>query len=422
MNKPFAEFNELALQASNYLEQKLCYSLRTSHAYRKIWKQVREFMFSHGLPHYSNTVEEQFLRFKFQEKGRKELTVNQRVTYNGVKMLTEYYLTGRINVPAQPSKFPLDFRGPIGKIVLNFLGHKQQRGMSRSSLHNYQRHLYEFMEYCEKQGIGSIEDIDLPILLHFVNQHDCDKRNVMMILISTLRIFMRYLFKQNLTVIDYSTKIPRYKTVAQPKIPSLYSKEEVERLLASVDRSSPIGKRNFAIILFAARLGLRASDISRLKFENINWDTNTIAINQVKTGKQLQLPLLPDIGNAVIDYLQYGRPDSEEPYVFLTGRPPYGCFTTSNVVTHVVQRGIIKAGIDTKSRRFGPHSLRHSLGFRMLENSTILPVISEVLGHNSSESTRFYLRIDLTSMKQCMLDVPLVTTDFYKQRGGVFYE
>src|SRR5690606_16535955 len=146
-------------------------------------------------------------------------------------------------------------------------------------------------------------------------------------------IFMRYLFKQNLTVIDYSTKIPRYKTVAQPKIPSLYSKEEVERLLASVDRSSPIGKRNFAIILFAARLGLRASDISRLKFENINWDTNTIAINQVKTGKQLQLPLLPDIGNAVIDYLQYGRPDSEEPYVFLTGRPPYGCFTTSNVVT-----------------------------------------------------------------------------------------
>jgi site-specific recombinase XerD len=421
MNKHFTEFNELTNNAGNYLEQELCYALKTSDGYRRVWKQVREFMFSNGINHYSKSVERQFLQFKFKNKARKDLTVNQRTTCNGLKMLTEYYLTGKINVPSRPSKYPLDFRGSIGKAISSFLSFKQQRRMSRSSLHNYQRHLYEFMEYCEKRDIGSVGDIDLPLLLHFINQYDCDKKSVIIILISTLRIFLQYLFKENLTAIDYSSKIPRCKRVTQPKIPSLYSKEEVERLIASVDRSSPTGKRNFAIIILAARLGLRASDISRLKFENLHWNTNTIEIDQVKTGKPLQLPLLPDVGNAIIDYLQYGRPVSEEPYVFLTRRPPYGCFTTSNVVTHVVQRGMIKAGINTKNRRFGPHSLRHSLGFRMLENSTMLPVISEVFGHKSSESTRFYLRIDLTSMKQCMLDVPPVPTEFYQQRGGAFY-
>lgn len=134
------------------------------------------------------------------------------------------------------------------------------------------------------------------------------------------------------------------------------------------------------------------------------------------------LPLLPDVGNALIDYLKYGRPESECPFVFLIGRPPYAQFHTSQVVTHVVQRAYRKAGIDIKGRRFGPHSLRHSLGFRMLEESTALPVISEVLGHQSTESTRYYLRIDLRSMRQCMLDVPLVPRGFYEQKGGIFYE
>lgn len=131
--------------------------------------------------------------------------------------------------------------------------------------------------------------------------------------------------------------------------------------------------------------------------------------------------MLPDIGNAIIDYLRYGRLKSEEPFILLTGRPPSGRFKTSNVVTHVVQRAFYKTGIDINGKRFGPHSLRHSLAFRLLERNTVLPVISEVLGHENTESTRYYLRIDLKSMKQCVLDVPPVSNDFYIQKGGAFY-
>ena len=91
-------------------------------------------------------------------------------------------------------------------------------------------------------------------------------------------------------------------------------------------------------------------------------------------------------------------------------------------MTQIVQRAFRRAGITITGRRFGPHALRHSLGFRMLQESTVLPVISEVLGHKSSESTRYYLRIDLQSMQQCVLDIPPVRDGFYMQKGGVFYE
>ncbi|WP_431733805.1 tyrosine-type recombinase/integrase [Chondrinema litorale] len=145
-------------------------------------------------------------------------------------------------------------------------------------------------------------------------------------------------------------------------------------------------------------------------------------IKQYKTGKELTLPLLADVGNALIDYLKFGRPKNKISYVFLTERPPCGRLNSSNVVTHVVQRAFLRAGINTKNRRFGPHALRHSLSFSMLNAQTALPVITEVLGHKNTESTKYYLRIDLHSMRQCMLEVPIVSTDFYLQKHELFYE
>ncbi len=421
MIKQITAFNELTNNAGNYLEQELGYALKTSGMYRRIWRQLREFMFANGIETYDENVGKKYLSNKFGDKAKQDLTRNQSVTYNGIKMLTEFSKTKKINVPARPSRYPLEFKGHIGKAIVKFLHHKKQSNPSRTTYHNYQRHLYEFMMYCEKQGISRIADIDLVLLLHFINQYDASKKTVVIITITTLRGFIKYLFEENYLDIDYSEKIPRHKIVQQPKLPSNYTKEEVKHLIASGDRASSTGKRNYVIILIAARLGLRASDISRLKFEHLNWENNTIVIPQYKTGKQLVLPLLPDVGNAIIDYLKHGRPESDEPYILLTARPPYSRFTTSNVVTHVVQRAMRKAGIDTKDRRFGPHALRHSLGLRLLEKSTALPVISEVLGHQDTNSTTYYLRIDLRSMQQCMLDVPPVSTDFYTQGGGKFY-
>lgn len=221
--------------------------------------------------------------------------------------------------------------------------------------------------------------------------------------------------------VDFSYIMPKDNYKAQTKIPSIYTKEEVEKLIATVDISNEVGKRDYAIILLAARLGLRASDIANLKFENILWEQNIIGLTQYKTGNKIELPLLSEVGNAIIDYLEYSRKKSDEPYVFLCARSPFNPIHSS-VITQIVLNAFAKTEINTKHRRHGPHALRHSLAGRLLEQQTILPVISEVLGHESTESTRFYLRVDLTSMRQCALEVPEVSTSFYSQKGGIFYE
>ncbi len=425
MNEQIKEFNELMSQAGNYLESELSYSLSTVSRYRSGWKRIREYMASNGIKSYDREVGALLLRDKFGARGIPKLSETERFLYRGAKMLTEFKETGIITAPARSyrKEDPIAFAGPIGEVITGFLDHKRlEERLAATTLYGYRRNLFPFLQYCTKKNVRSIKEIDLTFILGYLNQLDCGKRTVVQLAILSLRSFMKYAHRQKLLAMDYSSEIPRYRSIGQPKLPSTYTREEVEKLILSVDRSSPIGKRNYAIILLAARLGLRASDISRLKFTELHWDTSTLKIRQVKTGKELALPLLPDVGNAIIDYLKYGRPESDLPFVFLIGRPPYAQFHTSQVVTHVVQRAYRKAGIDVSGRRFGPHSLRHSLGFRMLEESTVLPVISEVLGHGNTESTRYYLRIDLRSMKRCMLDVPPVATGFYEQKGGVFYE
>jgi len=425
MNKQIKDFNELISNAANYLESQLSYSIRSVLEYRRNWKRIRNFMVLNKISCYDQDIGKRILFQEFKDRSISELSINEKRFHNSIMMLTDFQEIGKINLPPRPHKEPIVFSGPIGDIINGFLDYKRtEERLSVNSIHCYQRNLFRFLNYCDGKGIRSIRDINLAVILHFIGEIAHRKEiyaTVNVSIISTLRCFMKYAFEQKFLALDYSSKIPKYRSVIQPKLPSTYSKEEIERLISSVERSSPIGKRNYGIILIASRLGLRASDISRLKFENLHWNTSTIEIQQSKTGKELLLPLLPDVGNAIIDYLKYGRPKSEDPYVFLTERPPYGHFTTSNVVTHVVQRAFLNAGINIKGKRFGPHSLRHSLGFRMLELSTVLPVISEVLGHENTESTRYYLRIDLESMRQCMLDVPPVPIDFYEQKGGYFF-
>lgn len=131
--------------------------------------------------------------------------------------------------------------------------------------------------------------------------------------------------------------------------------------------------------------------------------------------------MLTDVGEAIINYLKFGRPRSISPHVFLSARAPYRPMTGAAVSSAV--RQIIDAfGTSIRHRKQGPHSMRHSLASRLLENSVSLPVISESLGHKTTETTMAYLRIDIKALRECALDVPMVTEEFYNQKRGAYYE
>lgn len=173
--------------------------------------------------------------------------------------------------------------------------------------------------------------------------------------------------------------------------------------------------------LLASRLGLRASDIANLQFGDIDWDNNLITLTMKKTQKVIQLPLLTEVGNAIIDYLKNGRPKSNLGNVFLSSRAPY-VGATKSCVCAAINEIIIQSGVDINLKHHGPHSLRHSLASAMLHEEAPLPVISESLGHRHTDTTMVYLKIDITSLMKCALPVPSVTEGFYTQRGGAFYE
>lgn len=176
----------------------------------------------------------------------------------------------------------------------------------------------------------------------------------------------------------------------------------MRQLLAVIDRSNAIGKRDYAMLLLAVLLGMRAGDICALKFKNLDWRQKLITYTQQKTKKTNTLPLLPIIGDAIIDYLKNGRLDSDCDNVFIRHIHPYGEFQSSTSLSENLKRYMKYAGLTVKKRKTA-HSLRHTLASTLLYDGTPLMTISNILGHNCPKTTSVYTKADLPALRKCAL-------------------
>jgi len=220
-----------------------------------------------------------------------------------------------------------------------------------------------------------------------------------------LRSFLRFIHTNSLHSQDLSVTVPSVKARKQNRIPSVWTTEHVTRLLEIIDRGNPAGKRDYAMLLLVTRLGLRSMDIKHLKLDNLKWQDNRLAFRQSKTSKEISLPLLPDIGWAIIDYLKNGRPKVQSPFVFLRHLAPLEPFSDEDHLYQVVAKYMRLAKIPISPlKKKGMHSLRHTLASRLLENKTPLSVISDILGHISSDSTAVYLKVDVNMLRECALN------------------
>jgi integrase len=180
------------------------------------------------------------------------------------------------------------------------------------------------------------------------------------------------------------------KARKQTSIPSVWSKEELTKLIGAIDRASPKGKRDYAIILLACRLGLRCRDIKNLCMADFHWAEKKLCFVQSKTRQPLELPLVPDVGWAVIDYLKYGRPKVDSACVFVRHMAPFLPFSEGDHLEQLILAYMEKAHIPRLKKRRGMHSLRHTMASMLLEKETPLPVISDIIGHLDTNSTAVY--------------------------------
>ena len=206
-------------------------------------------------------------------------------------------------------------------------------------------------------------------------------------------------------------RLPPHRHLRHESEPHLWTAGEIRRLLAVIDRQSATGKRDYAMILMTARLGLRISDLRQLELGDLDWRAKTITIVQHKTGRPLSLPLLDDVGWAIIDYVRHGRPETACAKVFIKHRHPFDAFGCSSSVACRLSRHAARAGIEfPPGQACGMHSLRGALAVAMIGNGAPMPVISAVLGHASSDTTQaYYLRFDVERLRCCALDVEDVT-------------
>jgi site-specific recombinase XerD len=280
------------------------------------------------------------------------------------------------------------------------------RGM-RTRLHR----LFFFIDYLALRNIQGTKAIKPEIISDYVKTIYRHHEKSISAILTTLRVFLKFLYLNGYTDIDLSASVPKQSKYYYPPVPATWKTEDVKHMLASVDRGSPLGKRDFAILLLVAKLGIRAGDIKSIKLTDLDWRLMKICITQQKTGVPATFPILNDIGWALIDYLKASRPpECTSPYLFVCLHAPYEAFGKDANMHNIITKYTRAAGISIpKGNRHGLHSLRHTLASTLLEQGTPLPIITEILGHVDAKSTAIYLRTDMKGLKECALDPEEVT-------------
>jgi site-specific recombinase XerD len=381
--------------------------------YIRLWNSgIMKFMKEHSIPDFSIQVGEDFMNSPFPFDS----PTYRRAVRRSVAVLSDF-LTNRRVSRRIVNRVNYELPGEIGRTAEAFIEWQGELRRSMLTLNEHRRILSYFIQHLSLKSVSALSGINEELVLSFLaSSQNCRDK-----FLNTIRLFCRYLYNHKLVERNIEYVIGKNSAPQREKLPSIYTCDEVMKIEGAVDRSSPVGKRDYALLLLATRLGLRSSDIAGLVFSNLDWDKNLINLSQYKTKREIELPLLPDVGEAIINYLQNARPLSLAPNVFLTACAPYSPINRL-IINGAISRIIIASNVDIRNRKFGPHAMRHTLATRLLENGTPLPIISEALGHTTSQTTMTYLRVDLNNLRHCALGVPIVTKDFYEQKGGIFYE
>lgn len=412
--KQYQKVEELMDSCVQYFEQQSYSPLRIER-YKFLWKsKLIPFMVQKSFLNYDPSVGEEYIRSKI---AGSLVTPYKRDLIRSLNVLNEFQEKGTISTTTHRKRIKQELSGQIGWLMDKFLLHLESLRRNIITISDHRLYLSRFLFYLESKQVSAIEEVREEYILSFVST----QTNCQIGIVSTIRFFFRFLYEERIIQSDLSAVLQHYKWIKREKLPSVYTTKEVLQIESSITREDTTGKRNYAMMMLATRLGIRASDIAHLSFGNISWETGTITFSQFKTGKEIELPLLIDVGEAMIDYLKYGRKRSESPRIFLYTRAPFTAMTNASVAG-TLGRIVDASGVDTTGRKHGAHSMRHSLASRFLENQEAIPVISEALGHQSTTTTMSYLRIDVESLRKCALNVPLVDTSFYEQEGGAFYE
>jgi integrase len=288
-------------------------------------------------------------------------------------------------------------------VLVGFQARLRAEGCAVSTVRAYGTVAGEFLAFTA--GRGGLAGLDGAVIGAFVATLAGYQAKTVEHKLCAVRSLLRFAADGGLTGTGVLEAVPAVRSVRQARIPSVWDPADVTKIIEAIDRGNPSGKRDYAIVLLICRLGLRAVDVKRLEFADLDWPSNRVSVMQAKTGRRVDLPLLKDVGWAIIDYIRSGRPASDCPRVFIRHTAPIGPFSDQDHLHQILVKHARVARVHLgEQRRHGMHSLRHTLATRLMEDGTPVERIADILGHQSVESTGVYLKSSLGLLARCALD------------------
>jgi integrase/recombinase XerD len=294
---------------------------------------------------------------------------------------------------------------PAERLAAEFVHYLQEeRSLAAASVVHYRKFVIRFLRDWFDVARKDLCGLRAADIIDFVRrQSSAQSPKESKVMTTALRSFLQFARYQNYISFDLVAAVPTVALWSMASLPRSIPRDQIELVLSSCNRETATGRRDYAILLLLARLGLRAGEIVSLKLEDIDWQKGRISVNG-KSGHRPHLPLPADVGEAIAAYLQNGRPRTKNRSVFLRGRAPIRGFKESAAVCRIVECALKRAGIDTA--RKGSHQFRHSLATELLRQGASLVEIGELLGHRSPRTTTIYAKVDLVSLSKLALPWP----------------
>lgn len=360
----------------------------------EISKPLAAFAERLGVSDVTGLTDDVILRFR-EARPRNE---NRRCLRLLLLFLTARGLMVRADLPTSTGLDVIDQ-------YLAFL--HEHRGTSQRTARNHRPHVEALLSGLDnRDAVRKLRDLTGPEIQSFVTRRAGElSRGGCKMMCATIRTFLRFLFLRGYTPLDLVSAVPVIPSFRQDRLPIAISTDAIQRILSAVDRSTTIGRRDYAMLLLLATYGLRSGQLCAIRLDDIDWRRQLLRIPGAKGGQDLTYPLHSGVGEAIVDYLRNGRPVGY-PFreVFLRVRAPVG--PLRGVLTNEIKRYVHKAGVQPPS--LGSRAWRHACATRMLENGQSLKTIRHVLGHSSIETTFIYTKIDLGALRHAALDWPEV--------------
>ncbi len=391
-------FRDLLDELLQYLEDK-SYSQGTLVNYRRTLRKIEPFMIENNIDAYTPEIGMQYYVTYLVEN---ELGASRKkAILLAIRRLNDFYsgMEYRIQQVHEINLLPGNYEHALGM----FAKECAEAGNKDVTIESKKRFIRSFLRGCIAFGCSDVQSLNPSYVTRaclVIENKDG---------FAVVRAFLKFLSIRGTNELDFSTLIPRYRRPIG--IPTTYSEEEILRFEGNIDRTSDVGKRDYAMLLLATRLGMRSGDIAKLSLDELDFEHEEICFIQQKNGETLYLPMLPEVREALTDYINNARPKVTSKTVFLRHKAPYQRITTS-VLRFATSKYFCLASIDISGRKHGPHTFRSSLASSMVNDDVPYEAVRTILGHSDPDAIKHYAKLDIEKLRECAVEVPKPSGSF----------